>query len=31
MLLSENEFNPLKKEYTAEERTLRFRTVGDST
>jgi sulfate adenylyltransferase subunit 2 len=31
MLLSESEFNPLKKGETVEERTVRFRTVGDLT
>src|SRR6476619_4236117 len=31
MLLTESEFNPLKKGETAEERTVRFRTVGDLT
>ena len=31
MLLSESDFNPLKKGETAEERTVRFRTVGDLT
>jgi sulfate adenylyltransferase subunit 2 len=31
MLLTESEFNPCKKGETAEERTVRFRTVGDLT
>ena len=31
MLLSESEFNPLKSGEVAEERTVRFRTVGDLT
>ena len=31
MLLSESEFNPLKSGETVEERTVRFRTVGDLT
>ena len=31
MLLTESEFNPLRKGETAEERTVRFRTVGDLT
>jgi sulfate adenylyltransferase subunit 2 len=31
MLLSESEFNPLRAGETAEERTVRFRTVGDLT
>jgi sulfate adenylyltransferase subunit 2 len=31
MLLSESDFNPLKKNETVEERTVRFRTVGDLT
>ncbi len=31
MLLSESEFNPLKKGETVEERQVRFRTVGDLT
>ena len=31
MLLSESEFNPLRKGETVEERTVRFRTVGDLT
>ena len=31
MLLSESEFNPLKPGETVEERTVRFRTVGDLT
>jgi sulfate adenylyltransferase subunit 2 len=31
MLLSESEFNPLKPGEVAEERTVRFRTVGDLT
>ena len=31
MLLSESDFNPLKKGETVEERTVRFRTVGDLT
>jgi sulfate adenylyltransferase subunit 2 len=31
MLLTESDFNPLRKGETAEERTVRFRTVGDLT
>jgi sulfate adenylyltransferase subunit 2 len=31
MLLTESEFNPLRSGETAEERTVRFRTVGDLT
>jgi sulfate adenylyltransferase subunit 2 len=31
MLLTESEFNPLKKGEEVEERTVRFRTVGDLT
>ena len=31
MLLTESEFNPLRKGETVEERTVRFRTVGDLT
>jgi sulfate adenylyltransferase subunit 2 len=31
MLLSESEFNPCREGETVEERTVRFRTVGDLT